>query len=196
MQTVKCVIVGDTAADKTSLLISYTHRCFPSEYVPTVFDNYAVTVMVDGNPVTLGLFNTAGQEDYDRLRPLAYPRTDVFLICFSLVDPDSFENVRVQWYPEVRHFCPNTPIILVGTKLNLRDDKETIEQLKKNKQTPISYHQGMTVAKEIGAVNYLECSASTQKDVKTVFDEAVRAALDPSQDSCLVKKKERQCLIT
>lgn len=55
-----------------------------------------------------------------------------------------------QWYPEVRHHCPNTPIILVGTKLDLRDDKDTIEKLKEKKLTPITYPQGLAMAKEIG----------------------------------------------
>lgn len=76
-------------------------RQFPSEYVPTVFDNYAVTVMIGEDPYTLGLFDTAGQEDYDRLRPLSYPQTDVFLVCFSVTSPASFENVREKWFPEV-----------------------------------------------------------------------------------------------
>ena len=70
--------------------------------VPTVFDNYAVTVMIGEDPYTLGLFDTAGQEDYDRLRPLSYPQTDVFLVCFSVTSPASFENVREKWFPEVR----------------------------------------------------------------------------------------------
>ncbi|XP_016423856.1 ras-related C3 botulinum toxin substrate 1-like [Sinocyclocheilus rhinocerous] len=128
------------------------------------------------------------KEDYDRLRPLSYPQTDVFLICFSLVDSDSLENVSEKWYPEVRHHCPDARIILVGTKLDLRDDKDTIEKLKKKKQTPITYHQGLAVAERIGAVKYLKCSALTQKGLKMVFDEAVLAVLDPSP----VKKRERK----
>ncbi|KAK9981789.1 hypothetical protein ABG768_001313 [Culter alburnus] len=129
--------------------------------------------------------------DYDRLRPLSYPQTDVFLICFSLVDPDSFGSVREKWYPEVRHHCPNAQIILVGTKLDLRDDKDAIEKLKKKKQIPITCHEGRAMAEEIGAVKYLECSAVTQMGLKTVFEEAVRVTLDPS----LVKKRERKCFL-
>jgi small GTP-binding protein len=105
------------------------------------FDNYSANVMVDGKPVNLGLWDTAGQEDYDRLRPLSYPQTDVFLICFSLVSAVSFENVRTKWYKEIRHHCPNTPIILVGTKMDLRDDKNTLEKLREKKMGPISHAQ-------------------------------------------------------
>lgn len=149
--------------------------------------------MVDGKPINLGLWDTAGQEDYDRLRPLSYPQTDVFLICFSLVNPPSFENVRTKWYPEISHHAPNTPVILVGTKLDLRDDKDTIEKLRDKRMSPITYPQGLQMAKEISAVKYLECSALTQKGLKNVFDEAIRAVLSPPVSK--KKKNKGGCLV-
>jgi GTPase SAR1 family protein len=94
-----------------------------------------------------------------------------------------------QWYPEVSHHCPNTPIILVGTKLDLREDKETVEKLREKKLSPITYPQSLAMAKEIGAVKYLECSALTQKGLKTVFDEAIRAVLCPKPKP----KKKPKC---
>ena len=140
MQVVKCVVVGDGMVGKTSLLISYSTGSFPDESCRTL-DNCKVNVMVDETPFDLALWDTGGGEDYDRLRPLVYPQTDVFLICFSLVDPASFENVKTKWHPEVRHHCNNVPIILVGTKLDLREDKETIEKLKDKRLAPITYPQ-------------------------------------------------------
>ena len=138
------------------------------------FDNYSASVMVDGKPISLGLWDTAGQEDYDRLRPLSYPQTDVFLICFSIVSPPSFDNVKAKWFPEIEHHAPNVPIILVGTKLDLREDRATLEGLRQKRMEPVSYEQALGVSKEIRAHKYLECSALTQRNLKSVFDEAIR----------------------
>ena len=180
MQAIKCVVVGDGAVGKTCLLISYTTNAFPGEYIPTVFDNYSANVMVDDKAINLGLWDTAGQEDYDRLRPLSYPQTDVFLMAFSIVSPASFENVRSKWNPEISHHCPNSPKVLVGTKVDLREDQDTLERLASKKQAPVSLAQGEAMKNEVGAHKYLECSALTQKGLKPVFDEAIRIVLNPA----------------
>jgi len=181
MQNIKCVVVGDGAVGKTCLLISYTTNAFPGEYIPTVFDNYSANVMVDGKPVNLGLWDTAGQEDYDRLRPLSYPQTDVFLICYSIISPASFENVRSKWVPEIKHHAPNVPIVLVGTKSDLVNDNNIRKQLSGKGLQPITPEMAAQLAQQIGAVKAMQCSALTQEGLKNVFDEAIRAALNKAK---------------
>jgi len=163
----KCVIVGDGEVVKTCVLISYTTNAFPDEYLPTVFDNYSASLQVEGVPYILTLWDSAGQEEYNLLRPLSYPETDVFLVCFSVVNPTSLLNITQKWIIELRQHMPETPILLVGTKCDLRGGghaEVTQEQIDK-------------VSSEIGASKYVECSAKTQEGLKAVFDEAVKAAV-------------------
>lgn len=126
---------------------------------------------IGDEPYTLGLFDTAGQEDYDRLRPLSYPQTDVFLVCFSVTSPASFENVREKWFPEVHHHCPGVPCLIVGTQTDLRDDPAVRDKLMKQRMQPVKKEDGERMARELGAIKYVECSALTQYKLKDVFDE-------------------------
>eukprot|EP00005_Dracoamoeba_jomungandri_P003086 CAMPEP_0174260640 /NCGR_PEP_ID=MMETSP0439-20130205/10154_1 /TAXON_ID=0 /ORGANISM="Stereomyxa ramosa, Strain Chinc5" /LENGTH=198 /DNA_ID=CAMNT_0015344925 /DNA_START=45 /DNA_END=641 /DNA_ORIENTATION=+ len=195
MQNVKCVVVGDGAVGKTSLLISYTENRFPVDYVPTVFDNFTTGVEVDQKLINFALWDTAGQEEYARLRALSYPETDVFLLCFSVVSPASFDNIKTKWYPEINHHCPGAKCILVGTKIDLREDKATMENLKGEKAPTTA--MGTKVAEEINAECYLECSALTQEGLKKVFEEAIRSVIGhPSGPSpSKSQKKERKCTL-
>ena len=188
-KTIKCVVVGDGAVGKTCLLMSYATNTFPKEYVPTVFDNYKVTVPIDSEPYTLGLFDTAGQEDFDKLRVLTYPDTDVFLVCFSITNPTSLTNDEQKWIPELQEHAPtNKPFILVGTQVDLRNDRETIAELSKRNERPVTTKMGKAVAKRVHAAGYFECSALTQEGLKEVFHEAMTIALDPpvAQGKCCI----------
>lgn len=155
-----------------------------------MFDNYEAEILVEGTTVKFSLWDTAGQEGYSRIRTLSYPKTDIFLICFSVVNPSSFENVSEKWYPELNHHAPVTPIILVGTQIDLREDSATLAKLPKG---PITMEQGKQKARQIKALKYMECSALTRRGVKEIFDEAltsvvIRPPPPPSKSggSCLV----------
>lgn len=194
----KLVIVGDGACGKTCLLIVFAKGKFPQVYVPTVFDNYVADVEVDGRRVELALWDTAGQEDYDRLRPLSYPDSNVVLICYSIDLPDSLENVMEKWISEVLYFCQGVPIILVGCKVDLRNDPQVIDQLIQQGQQPVSQSQAKEVADQIGAVEYIECSAKTGFGVREVFEAATRASLMGKQGKSKTKndkKKHRRCIV-
>ena len=175
VSSVKVVFIGDGAVGKTCVLVSYIQNAFPEDYVPTVFDNFTAKAVctIDGmkRTVDLSLWDTAGQEEYDALRPLSYPGTDIFVIVFAVHNPDSFENVKAKWIGKVSHHCPGTPVILVGNKTDLRTDEIIIQSLAAKGQCPVTYKEGMALAKQIGAKKYVECSAKNQDNVRGVFDE-------------------------
>ena len=129
-----------------------------------------------------------GQEDYDRLRPLSYPDTDVILMCFSVDSRDSLENIQAKWVPEVKHFCPNVPFLLIATKIDLRSDPQTRQQFARDKETVIRPEEGKAMADKVQAWAYLECSAKTREGVRAVFDNATLAALQK-------KRRRKGCTI-
>ncbi|PGH23363.1 hypothetical protein AJ80_02616 [Polytolypa hystricis UAMH7299] len=189
----KLVIIGDGACGKTSLLSVFTLGYFPTttitNQVPTVFENYVTDCRVDGRSVQLALWDTAGQEDYERLRPLAYSKAHVLLIAFAIDTPDSLENVKHKWVEEANERCPDVPIILVGLKKDLREDPLAIEEMRKKSLRFVSPKEGSDTATEIGARKYLECSSLTGEGVDDVFEAATRAALltfEKRKGSCCV----------
>ena len=177
MESIKCVVVGDGAVGKSCLLITYTTGSFPGDYVPTVFDNYSANIMHGNRPVNLAIWDTAGQEDYDRLRPLSYPQTDVFVICFSANRPASLRAVTSKWIPEVRHFGgQGTPIILVATQADIANASFSFNS------------EAETVAREHSLSGYHATSSITGDGVNECFRAAVDAALrNPRR--CAVSKK-------
>jgi len=212
---VKCVVVGDGAVGKTCRLISYTTNTFPKDYVPTIFDNFFTNVMIDGQVVNFHLWDTAGQGEWDKLRYLAYPETDCFILCFDISSPDSLANLKQKWMPEIVQHRPGVPYVVVGTKRDLRtgadktkltdskDSKDSKDQKKntglfgkfrkdtssedkqpENRPTTVAEDirlipeaEGKQVASELGASEYMECSALTQESLRTVFDHVIRLGL-------------------
>ncbi|KAJ2756131.1 hypothetical protein GGH94_003163 [Coemansia aciculifera] len=193
----KAVVIGDGACGKTCLLHVFRVGRFPStdRYIPTIFDTWVADMEVDNTPVELALWDTAGQEDFDRLRFLCYPDANIIIICFSVDSPDSLHNVYDKWHPEAEQNSPNSPVVLVALKLDLRDNENTRRELAGYQEVPVTREQGEAMARRIGAVSYIECSSIQNFNVRQVFEVAARHALradgrrpsrQPSSGSCCV----------
>lgn len=193
---IKVVLVGDGGCGKTSLMMVFANGAFPESYNPTVFERYNATLQMKGKPVRLQIWDTAGQDDYDRLRPLFYPDANVLLLCFDVTNPNSFDNVSNRWYPEVTHFCKGVPIIVVGCKIDLRKDKVLVNKLRKKRLEPVTYHRGHDMARSVGAVAYLECSARLHDNVEAVFQEAAEVALSSRSHNFWRRITQNFCVVT
>ncbi|XP_029895496.1 rho-related GTP-binding protein RhoF-like isoform X1 [Aquila chrysaetos chrysaetos] len=192
---VKAVVVGDGGCGKTSLLVAFARGDFPKVYVPTVFEKYTASLQVGGKPVKIHLWDTAGQEDYDRLRPLSYSDANVVLICFDVTDPNSYENILTKWYPEVNHFCKGVPVLLVGCKTDLRQDRAVLRKLQERRLEHITYQQGEAMARQVHAVSYLECSARYRENVGDIFAEACSAAISAARRNQRRRRPRRGCVL-
>jgi len=153
---------------------------FPKEYHPTIFENYVAEIRLDGKRVQLALWDTAGQEEYERLRPLSYSKSHIILIAFSLDTPDSLENCCYKWSPEVQDICgTQIPVMLVGLKKDLRDDAEARGEDVSGDDNPrwVSTSRAQAVQREIGAKMYMECSSLRMEGVDEIFEQATRQAM-------------------
>jgi Ras family protein A len=189
MRSGKVVLVGDGACGKTCLLEVFKSNRFPEEYVPTVVDNFIKTVEFDnGKQVNLALWDTAGQDDYDTIRPLSYRETDLVLICYTIENKTNLENVENKWLLEIKNYCPNVKFFLVALKKDLRLDPEV------DKSTLVTEQDGKDLANKIRSEKFFECSALTRENVNMIFESAAKyiyynvETLQPQETCCSMFK--------
>lgn len=189
----KLVLLGDGACGKTSLLNVFTRGYFPTVYEPTVFENYVHDIFIDNVHVELSLWDTAGQEEFDRLRSLSYDDTHAIMLCFSVDSPDSLENVETKWVGEIAENCPGVKLVLVALKCDLREQTDADDEEGQQGEKPalINYDQGLKVAEKIRALRYLECSAMKNRGVNEAFTEAARVALTVKN----AKDNDSKCVV-
>ncbi|KAL4783427.1 hypothetical protein BJX76DRAFT_357983 [Aspergillus varians] len=186
---VKCVLIGDHAVGKTSLLLTYTSKVFPSPRAPVLLDPFKVHITAAGKQHTLHLWDTTYEQGYTRMCPTWYAQTDVFLLCFSIASPNSFDDILEKWLPGVRHTRPQVPCVIVGTKVDLREDPGTKDELARVGMSPVGYKDGVRMAEAHG-LWYVECSARTRENLDAVFDLAVTTGLQ-----CSGTAKKHRCRI-
>ncbi|XP_053603157.1 ras and EF-hand domain-containing protein-like [Plodia interpunctella] len=173
-EKIKCVLVGDGAVGKSSLIAAYAQNKFREEYQPTAYDTFNVAVDVDDRPVRVEICDTAGQDSMSKLRELCYPGTDVLMLCFSVVRPETFRSVAEKWTKSVAGV--NAPLILVGTQSDLALDPRVLQSLRARGEHPVTETEARALAAKIDA-NYIETSAKTRKQLKDAFDAAILAGL-------------------
>ncbi|KAL7717027.1 Ras-like GTP-binding protein RHO1 [Entamoeba marina] len=162
-KAIKIVVVGDGSVGKTCLLLAYSRGDIPTSYVPTVFENFSHVIHYKNEDYILHLWDTAGQEEYDRLRPLSYSDSDVVLLCFAVNNRTSFENITSKWEPEIKMYIATAKTILVGLKIDLREDGKD----------HVSKQEGDELAKQLGCVSYLESSSVKKIGLAPVFEQSV-----------------------
>ncbi|CAG8531177.1 4220_t:CDS:2 [Paraglomus brasilianum] len=191
----KLVILGDGACGKTSLLNVYTRGYFPQVYEPTVFENYVHDMWIDNQQIELSLWDTAGQEDFDRLRSLSYADTHVIMLCFAVDLRNSLENIEYKWMDEILEHCPGVKIVLVALKCDLREDENTIRSLARMDERPVAYEEGLVVAKRIHASRYLECSAKHNRGVREAFEQAARVSISAKPRGSSGAQRRSRCAV-
>jgi len=185
----KLVFNGDCATGKTCLLVRYAENKFPDEFV----HHYSANVSVGSGKaigkacagavdvpdvVSVGLWDTAGREDYDRLRPLSYPNTNCFVVTASICSPTSVHNVTAKWLPEIFHHCPGARVVLCLTKTDLADDEELSAKLRERGDPDCAAQRAAlhAVAKKHGC-RVVETSALTGEGVAEAFDVIIAEGL-------------------
>ena len=170
MQKIKCVVVGDDGVGKTSLLVTYRTDVFPGTSVPPSVQHFTANMMMENTPVSLELWDTIAGDEQKMQRKEIYSETDVFLVCFSLVDRESLNDISRKWVKEIKEHCSTTPFVVVGLKEDLKSERGTTE-------ATVSFEEAEQMSKRLGAVRYLECSALIHKHLAEVFEKAANAGL-------------------
>jgi small GTP-binding protein len=163
----------------------YSYLCIdvydPATWRATWDQYFPASLMIDDQMVDLALWDSDVQ---DAFRPLTYSHTDIFLLVYSITNLSSFENIKLKWLPEIKMYAPNTPFMLVGTKLDSCDDAVVQEQLQAKGMEMVSTEQGQQLAVEIGAQGAFECSAPTKHGLTEIFERAAEVSL--------LKRKQNQ----
>ncbi|KAL5009041.1 hypothetical protein ScPMuIL_014622 [Solemya velum] len=158
----------------------------------TEVPGYGATLAIEGKPYHISIFDTAGQEDFNKLRVLAYMKCDVFLICFSVAQPETLKSVQENWVPELRQYLPETPFVLVGTQTDRRTNALSSQVVH---GSFVSAKEGAEMASKLGACYYVECSSLTGEGLDDLKQDIVYTAQKSWETNCTNQTKCCNCEI-
>ena len=174
---IKLVAVGDGAIGKTSLLTVLKGESFPERYIPTIFENYTQQYNFEGNIYNLHIWDTPGQDEYDRLRPISYQDAKLILLCFSVEKRQTFLNLTERWIMEVKYYCKDAKIILVGMKLDLRES---------GNPNHVTDEEAFQFCKENNFDTFISCSAKTAENINQIFPNVVKSCQSKRKTKCIL----------
>jgi small GTP-binding protein len=174
---IRVVAVGDGAVGKTCLPLAFKSRPFQKDYEPTIFENHHELRKYHGHEYCLHIWDTAGQQEYDRLRPMSYRKCDVVLICFALDARETLNNVTAKWIVEIKEYCPRAAIVLVGTKSDVWNP---------NAEEHVKPDEIQRAEIATNAYRYIACSAKKNENIGKVFDLAIKAVVHKNPKGCNV----------
>ena len=194
--TIKIVMLGDGGTGKTSLLFTLHCNISPLEYIPTVCDNWSVDRKYGSVVYSLSFWDTGGGEEYWRLRPLAYPLTDLFVICFSVVDRNSFDNISSCWLPELQqHGYDQVPRLIVGTKIDLREDPDTLQRLGDKGWKVVTTEEGEKLAAKLGSAYTETTVIGLDEPTEALTKTFLKPVLRVIGKGAFPKNKKGQCCV-
>lgn len=176
----RVAVIGDAMVGKTSLIWSYTRKELPTVYLPTTYDIQSSSTMYKGHAYSLSITDTSGVAK-EQMLSLALTGAQVVMICFSTIDRKSFKSVQQQWIKDARFYCPDSPIVVVGLKKDLRKSADKGVGV-------VSKSEAKDIETEAGVYSYVECCASNENTVNEAFETAIRAVVEPDRASSMVKR--------
>ena len=183
---VKVVFLGDAGVGKTSLLLSYAYCTFPLPVTVKVADEHKSLVMIDDKPVSLTLIDTKGEEHGDFEFDSIYQQTDVFVVCYDILRPQTLENVRSVWHPGAIKHEPNAQFVIIGTKFDVLQNVPVITTMARNGEYPVTARMAHDLGKEVGSYSHFQTSSLDHERngcLVEIFKSFVRAKYPPTEDN-------------
>ena len=173
------ILVGDSGCGKSALAIRLTHSLFSEKYIPTEFESFTTDIETQAGYVKLTLQDVSGAKESAEVRKLAYQGCDAILLCFDVTDKESYQSIETRWVPEITAVSPGIPVFVAACKKDAAAEEENCQ----DDDDDVFSKEIETLVEKIGAVGYLECSASTNHNVEQIFYQIIEAKTQKQQST-------------
>jgi len=187
---INCAFIGDAGIGKTSLMKMLGERISSAEQ-NSLFDRYVAQITSrEGEQVHVSYWDVSSSDDHSRMRSLTYRMNHIFFLCFSTVDRHSFENAKLQWFPEIDLIVPEAPVYLIGTQTDLRD--QLLAENPNNISKVVTQEDAEQLRSSMGAIMYLETSVNSAVSLTRVMKQVASAMLRETEHQAKINHARSQ----